>query len=139
MKSCRGILVSDGHRDEPDFYHYDCPIRMPADIPLNFIPRDNTAFLLFVEAMKPTLREIIQAEPTFPHGKHDSKIECEFRLASFIGHMQGLDPTHHTPRWDAFNAATTTQGGPTPGGSGYYAVWFVRRLVDYLKVNRSRR
>jgi hypothetical protein len=26
------------------------------DIPLNFIPQDNTAFLLLVEALKPTLR-----------------------------------------------------------------------------------
>jgi hypothetical protein len=101
---------------------------------LKLRPHGRNGVLNFVEALKPTLREIIQADPTFPHGKHDRKSECEVVLESFIAHMLEQDPAGHTARWDIFDAFTTTPGGP-----GYYAVlWFVRRLVDYLNVNCTR-
>jgi hypothetical protein len=101
------------------------------DIPLDFIPQDTTAFLLLVEALKPTLRQIIQADPTFPHGKH-ARSESEVVLESFIGHMLEQDPAGHTPRWVTFDAVP-------PGGPRYFAVWLARRLVDFLKVNRGQR
>jgi hypothetical protein len=123
----------------PTFYYNDYLIRIPMDIDLNFIPQDNTAFLQLVETLRSTLRKAIQADPTFPDGKHDSEIECEFRLESFILYMLEQDPAHHTPRWETFGAVTTTPGGPTPGGSRYYPLWFARRLVDFLEVNRRRR
>jgi hypothetical protein len=112
-------------------YYYDGAIRIPMDIPLSFIPQDNTAFLLLTEALKPTLREIIQADPKFPHGKHDG-VECESILESFIGDMLEQDPAGHTPRWATFDAVP-------PGGPWYFAVWLARCLVDYLKVDRRRR
>jgi hypothetical protein len=40
-------------------YYHDGAIRIPMDIPLDFAPKDHTAFLLLLEALKPTLREII--------------------------------------------------------------------------------
>jgi hypothetical protein len=121
------------NRAEPALYYYDCPIRIPADFPYTYIPQDNAAFLLFVAAMKPTSREVIQADPKFPHGKHDSKIECEYRLESFIYHMLDQDPACKKPRWQTYNPGMLGPGDPV------YAVWFVRRLIDYLKVGRRLR